>query len=206
MTTYPVHFIVERPMRFTRVQLLIRLIAFLLLGMLSVSFGTIFAFVFVALPLYAAIRLASLGSAPAYFREDGPRVQKMLHWLASVCAWVGLVADKLPAREAHETVSLSIEDTSPQPTVGTAVLRLVTGLPSALVLIVLGWIGMFVWVWAALSILFAERVGPGAFNYLVGLQRWSVRLLAYQACLVDAYPPFSFTEAPPVLPEARAMA
>ncbi len=63
-------------------------------------------------------------------------------------------------------------------------------------LAILCWIGVFVWLWAALSILLFERVGPDAFGYLVGLQRWSIRLLAYQASLVDEYPPFSFTEPP----------
>jgi len=43
-------------------------------------------------------------------------------------------------------------------------------------------------------ILVAQRVGPHAFAYLVGLQRWSIRLLAYQASLVDEYPPFSLSE------------
>ena len=46
--------------------------------------------------------------------------------------------------------------------------------------------------------------GPAAFNYLVGLQRWSIRLLAYQASLVDEYPPFSFADAPIEMPTARA--
>jgi hypothetical protein len=66
-----------------------------------------------------------------------------------------------------------------------------------------GWLGVFVWLWAALSILLFQRVGPHAFGYLVGVQRWSVRLLAYQASLVDEYPPFSFSDAPPAaLPRA----
>jgi hypothetical protein len=206
MTPYPVHFNAARPEHYSRVQLLLRLVVFVALGTLSVSFGTIFALVYIALPLYAAVRLASFGSAHAYVREDGPRVTKGLHWLASLFAWVGLVADRLPAREAHETVWLSVDETMPQPTPGTAIVRILTSLPSALVLMLLGWLGMFVWLWAALSVLVAERVGPRAFHYLVGLQRWSVRLLAYQACLVDIYPPFSFSEASPMLPEARAMA
>lgn len=42
-----------------------------------------------------------------------------------------------------------------------------------------------------------------ASAYLLGLQRWSVRMLAYQACLTDAYPPFSFADTPAVA-EARA--
>jgi hypothetical protein len=206
MIPYPVHFSAPQPERFTRLQLLLRIAVFVALGMVSVSFGTIFAFVYLALPLYAASRLASLGDARTYLREDGPRVTRALHWLASVFAWVGLVADRLPAHRAEETVYLEIDDTWPEPTTSTAITRILTGLPSAFVLMILGWLGMFVWLWAALSILFVARVGAWPFQYLVGLQRWSVRLLAYQASLVDVYPPFSFSDTTPVLPEAKAMA
>ena len=88
----------------------------------------------------------------------------------------------------------TIDDDAPHATAGQALLRVLTGLPSALVLMMLCWIGLLVWLWATLSILIAERMPAGAFTCLVGLQRWSVRLLAYQACLVDAYPPFSLFE------------
>lgn len=67
----------------------------------------------------------------------------------------------------------------------------------------LGAIGVLVWLWAALSVLVGERVGAGAFRYLVGLPRWSLRLLAYQASLVEAYPPFPLAPEPH-LPPARA--
>lgn len=196
MLAYPVHFAVKAPGRVTPVQLGVRLVAFIVLGTLGLSFGTIFTIAYVALPTYAAARLASLGSADAYLREDGPRIQVLLRWLASVSAWAGLVADRLPVESPDELLTLSIDDAAARPTATAALLRIVTGLPSALVLMVLGAIGVLVWIWAALSILSARRIGPQAFEYLVGLQRWSVRLLAYQACLVDAYPPFSFTDTP----------
>ena len=123
----------------------------------------------------------------------------------AVCAWAGLVAERLPSRSPAETVTIEVEDTPHRAlTPSTAIWRIAAGLPSALVLAILCWLGMFVWLWAALTILFTERVGPGAFHYLVGLQRWSIRLLAYQAALVDEYPPFSFSDAAPVLPATRA--
>lgn len=79
---------------------------------------------------------------------------------------------------------------------------MLVGLPSALILMLLYSIGALVWLWAALSILVTERVGQGSFDYLVGLQRWTVRLLAYQSSLIDDYPPFSFSDVSPVLPSA----
>jgi hypothetical protein len=197
LTAYPVHYSVARPDRFTRVQLLVRFAVFIVLGMLGLSFATIFALAYLALPVYAAVRIGSLGTGRDYAREDRRRVFGLLQWFASLSAWVGLVAERLPARSPDETVSLTVEDMTPRTTAGSASLRILTGLPSALVLMVHCWLGVFVWLWAAISILFRERVGPGAFAYLVGLQRWSVRLLAYQACLVDVYPPFSLSDHSP---------
>jgi hypothetical protein len=206
MTTYPVRYNVKQPERFTRLQLLTRVVAFIALGALGLSFGSLFAFAFLALPVYAASRLAYRDDARAYLDEDGPRVVKALHWFAALSAWAGLITEALPGRQPEEAVSLRVEDTGVRPTAPSAIWRVLLGLPSALVLMLLYWVGAFVWLWAALSILVTERVGRGAFDYLVGLQRWTVRLLAYQASLVDDYPPFSFSDIPPALPEATTTA
>ncbi|MBZ0235321.1 MAG: DUF4389 domain-containing protein [Deltaproteobacteria bacterium] len=205
MQAHPVHFHVPYPARMTRLQLLVRLVAFVALGILGVSFATLFVCAFVALPAFAAVRLGGR-SADAYLAADGPRVAQVLRWIAAVSAWIGLLTDRLPARSADETVQLEITRTG-QPTASSAIWRVLTGLPSALVLGLLGFLGSFVWMWAALTILVSERVGRGAFHFLEGLQRWSVRLLAYQASLVDEYPPFSFADTPaPTLPLARTSA
>jgi hypothetical protein len=205
MSDYPVHYGVERPERFTRLQLFIRFVAFCALGVIGLSFGTVFLFAYLALPVFAASRLSARGDPEAYVERDGPRVTSVLRWFAAVCAWAGLIAEHLPGRSPAETVMLEVHG-SARPTPGSAMWRVITGIPSAFVLGFLCFIGIFVWLWAALSILFVQRVGSGAFHYLVGLQRWSLRLLAYQASLVDEYPPFSFADgAAPLLPTARAM-
>lgn len=196
MKAYPLRYHLERPPTYSRVQLLVRLLAFCVLGMLGTSFGSLFALGYLALPVFAAIRLASRDPA-LYAREDGPRILTGLRWLAAVAAWTALVAETLPAREPSETLSLELDGfTHPTPT--TAMWRLIRGIPSALVLAVLGAIGVLVWLWAALTILVDRRVGARAFWYLSGLQRWSIRLLAYQASLVDEYPPFSLDEVGPI--------
>lgn len=207
MRAYPVHFGVARAARFTRLQLLVRLAVFLVLGMVGLSFGTIFGIAYLALPIYAAIRISSLGSPGAYALVEAPRTARALRWFAAVSGWAGLVVERLPAHDPDESVALHVDATEHESTAGSALARIVTGLPSALVLLLVGCVGVLVWLWAAMSILFVERVGLGAFSFLVGLQRWCVRLLAYQACLVDAYPPFTLSEGPPgELPHATAMA
>ena len=205
-TGYPVHYTIEPPGHCSRLQLAARVLAFCALGLLGISFGTLFAVAFLALPVYAASRLSGGRSPDRYLAEDGSRIVRGLRWWAAISAWAGLVAEQLPARTPDEVVRLEVEPSGARPTPGGVLVRVLTGLPSALVLALLAWIGGLVWLWAALTILIGERIGDGAFRYLAGLQRWSVRLLAYQAGLVDAYPPFGFAEAPPpALPTARAM-
>jgi hypothetical protein len=207
MSTYPVHYHVVPPAGFSRLQLLVRFVAFIALGMLGLSFGAFFCFFYLALPAYAASRLIAHGAEPRkYLTEDGPRLIGVLRWFAALGAWTGLVAEQLPSRSPDETIRIEVEPAASVPTPGSVLVRVITSIPSAFVLGILCSIGVFVWTWAALSILFAERIGPGAFAYLTGLQRWSVRLLAYQAGLVDVYPPFSFSDLPPAaLPVARAV-
>lgn len=200
MTLYPVRYDVPRPLFFSRLQLLIRLIAFFAIGALGISFGAIFAAAYVALPAFAAARISAEGGVK-YVERDGGRVTAALLWFAAVSAWAGLIAEAPPLSSPNETVHLEIEG-RPMGTAGSALWRLVTGLPSAFVLALLCGLGVLVWMWAALTVLLSERVGERAFLYLVGLQRWSIRLLAYQASLVDEYPPFSFKDAAPVLPDA----
>ena len=198
---YPVHYHVARPARFTRLQLAVRIVAFCALGVLGISFGALFLFLYLALPAFAATRLGARDAA-SYLDADRPRVVRALSWVALISAWTGLVIDRLPDGPSHSPIELELEGTS-HPTAGSALARVITGLPSAIVLAILGCIGSLVWLWAALSVLFTEHVGEHAHAYLVGLQRWSIRLLAYQASLVDEYPPFSFTDDVPA-PAASA--
>jgi hypothetical protein len=192
--TYPVRYHVEPPQRFTRIQLLIRVAAFCVLGMVGLSFGAVFVSAYLALPVLAAARISSR-TPEDYVRDDGPDLFAALRWFAAASAWAGLIAERLPSRSPDETVRIEVDATvQPRPTPKSAMWRIVTGLPSALVLAVLCGVGTLVWLWAALSILFVQRVGSGAFNFLAGLQRWSIRLLAYQASLVDEYPPFALSD------------
>ena len=74
MSAYPVHYAIDRPERFTRVQLAARLIAFIALGVIGLSFGTVFVFAYLALPVFAASRLAANPDPERYLGQDGPRV------------------------------------------------------------------------------------------------------------------------------------
>lgn len=202
---YQTHYFVQKPLRFTRIQLAVRFVAFCALAVLGISFGMIFLFAYLALPAFAASRLAVHRDPEQYLLKDGPMVLRAIRWFAAVSAWAGLVADQLPGRTPDETVTIDVEGTA-FPRMSSALWRVITGLPSAFVLLLLGVVGGFVWLWAAVNILFTQQIGPHAFNYLVGLQRWSIRLIVYQASLVDEYPPFSFADVAPPAPQPQASA
>jgi hypothetical protein len=53
-----------------------------------------------------------------------------------------------------------------------------------------------VWVIAAIWVLIAETYPESLYGFQRGIVRWTARLLAYLASLVDTYPPFSLETGP----------
>jgi hypothetical protein len=51
-----------------------------------------------------------------------------------------------------------------------------------------------VWFVSWFAILFTGRYPRGLFDFYVGGQRWSYRIMVYFMLLTDAYPPFSFEQ------------
>ncbi|MGH4026971.1 MAG: DUF4389 domain-containing protein [Pseudonocardiaceae bacterium] len=52
-----------------------------------------------------------------------------------------------------------------------------------------GMIGLFVLI-AALALLFTGRYPPGVYDLVLGMSRWSLRVIAYATLMTDTYPPF----------------
>jgi len=169
------------------------MLAVIALSVIGVSTGGLFYMLYLGLPVFAAVRISSLGSCNAYVTQDRPRILFALRWAAAVTAWLALVVDRLPSGSPDETIRLNVEG-QPDQTPSSAAWRVLLGLPSALVLGLLSLFGALVWLWAALAILLSQSVPRSAWAYLAGLQRYTYRLLAYQAALVDDYPPFALSE------------
>jgi hypothetical protein len=70
--------------------------------------------------------------------------------------------------------------------------RIITAIPHAIVLAILGVVAAILAIIAAVMILVGESYPEGIFDFLRGYVRWQARVYAYLAGLVDEYPPFAF--------------
>jgi hypothetical protein len=69
-------------------------------------------------------------------------------------------------------------------------------IPHYLVLLVLGIGALFVVIFSFFAVLFTGRYPKGMFDYMVGVHRWALRVVAYTDLMVDPYPPFTLADDP----------
>jgi hypothetical protein len=192
-TNYPVSVEVTSPPRFDRVQLLLRFALGIGLGWLGITAGWLVGVLFVVLPLIAAITISSV-SGERYTAEIAPRMERALTWLLQLSAYMMLLVDRFPAGE-DAPVRIGYRYTG-RPTAGSALLRLLTSIPSGVVLCFLWFVSGVLWMVSAVTVLFAESVPGSILAYQRGVLRWNARLVAYHASFVEEYPPFTLdTEA-----------
>jgi Domain of unknown function (DUF4389) len=69
-------------------------------------------------------------------------------------------------------------------------------IPHYIVLIFLGIGAAIVAFIAFFAVLFTGRYPEGLWDYMVGVQRWGMRVASYHLLMVDEYPPFSLEDDP----------
>jgi hypothetical protein len=69
-------------------------------------------------------------------------------------------------------------------------------IPHYIALLVLGIGAIFVAIASFFVVLFTGRYPEGMFNYMVGVHRWGLRVVAYTDFMVDPYPPFTLEDDP----------
>jgi hypothetical protein len=188
----PVTFDIERRSTMSRPHVFLRILILALVSWIAGTAGWL-GLVYLGFPVAAATLIAQKGGE-RYLKEDGERVSGWVAFIVGVLGYVAFLTDELPGG-GRQPVRLEISR-SGSPTIGTALLRIVKAIPSALVLGLLGVASTVVWVIAAFSILVSESYHQSLWNFQSGVIRWEARLLAYLASLVETYPPFSLDTGP----------
>lgn len=198
MTPYPVQLEVSSPPQFERIQLLVRFAITITLGWLGITAGWLTCLLFLALPIVAAVVISTKG-ADFYLQTTSAKLWPVLTWLLSFAAYMLLLTDRVPVDE--DSLKTELHPTG-RPTIGSALLRVIFSIPSAIALCFLGFVSFVLWCIALGSILFTARVPESILSWQAGYLRWMARLVAYHASLVEDYPPFSFGERTTTLPPA----
>jgi hypothetical protein len=135
------------------------------------------------------------------FRKKYPRWWydwnlQLTRFLARVWVYAALLRDEYPSTDEEQAVHLDFPyPDAKQLSRGLPLIKWFLAIPHYIVLFFL-WIGAVVSIIIAwFAILFTGRYPKTLFDYVVGVQRWSLRVEAYAFLLVtDQYPPFSLSE------------
>ena len=183
MTEYPVTFdVVARPEKFQRPHVLIAILVAMVLGV-------VMWIAYVVFPIMAAIWISQKGSEK-FLDEDGPKMTGWVRSIVTYYAYVFFLIGRLPSEGVQEQVKFEVQRGG-SPSVGSALLRWIYSIPSAIVLGLLGAVSEILWVIAAIMVLVQENYPDGIYNFQRGVVRWEARLLAYHTSLVEQYPPFA---------------
>jgi hypothetical protein len=131
------------------------------------------------------------------FRRKYPRWwfdfnRELVRFSARVAAYAALLTDRYPATDEEQDVRLTLpEPDTAQLNRWLPLVKWLLAIPHYIVLAFL-YIGVVIAVIAAwFAILFTGRYPRGLFDYVVGVGRWHLRVVAYAFALVtDEYPPF----------------
>jgi len=183
MSDHPVQLEVTIPSRTARLHVVTRLALMVALGVLGTSAVT--WAVYLAIPAVVALVISQKGG-DRYLADTSGTIVKVLRWFASAYAYLWMLTDMLPTAEGG-SVELHV---SPEghPTMGSALLRLVTSLPALLVLAVLSAVAGLLWIVAAVVVLARQRMPAGIARFIAVVLRFQFRLVAYHLSLVDRYP------------------
>jgi hypothetical protein len=193
-------FDVERPERFERSQLALRFVLLLLLGLLGGSLAWIFAVAYLALPAAAAVFVSQHGP-DRYLAEDAPRVTRWVHALLVFYSYLALLTDELrfdQVGQRERPVRFEVQPDG-QPTVGSALLRLLYSIPATLLLLLLGLLSGLLWLVSVVLVLVRRDYPDSIYQFQRAVYRYLARLFAYHASLVDEYPSMEFEQRAPIV-------
>lgn len=178
-------FDVVQPERFGRVGVPLRVIV-LALFFVPGSLNWLAALVY--LPITTAVLVRDKGGK-RFFDEDAKRVTDLLRWIIGIYAYFALLTDSLSLDAPEGAIRFEVEPAG-SPTPRSALGRMATSLPSAIVFAVVGIGALGVWLLANLLVLVTGNYPKALYGYQRAVNRWQAHLLSYHSSLVDTYPPF----------------
>jgi hypothetical protein len=133
------------------------------------------------------------------FRKKYPRWwfdwnRELLRFTQRVYAYFLLLSDEYPSTDEQQYVHLEIEYPNAESDLGRGMplVKWFLAIPHYIVLFFLYIGAFFAVVFAWFAILFTGRYPRSLFDFVVGVERWGLRVAAYGFLLVtDKYPPFS---------------
>jgi hypothetical protein len=200
-TPYAARLTVDYPERLDRLTTLLRAIWILPIAVIwslvagsgdgGRTGGMLFGGLWLAIVLMIAVRLV-------YPRWWFDFARELTRFGARVGAYLALLTDRVPSTVDEQSVHLEIDfpDVRRDLNRWLPLVKWLLAFPHYVVLAFL-WIGAVVAVVVAwFAILITGRYPRALFDYVVGVNRWSLRVSAYAFLLVtDRYPPFSLKEA-----------
>jgi Domain of unknown function (DUF4389) len=188
-SSYPVLLQAGYPAHYERIQVLYRFLLLIALGVLHRTVGSVAFILYLFLPIVAAISISRNGGI-ALRNEDKHWFNSIIDWAVSFYAYFLFVTDRFPYRPDERSAWLSVQVIG-APRIGSALGRLVTTLPHAIVLSLLGFAASVIALVIGVAVLATGRCPDGLHTFQREVVAWIGRVLAYHASLVDAYPPFS---------------
>jgi hypothetical protein len=118
---------------------------------------------------------------------------ELTRFTTRIGAYLALLDDSYPSTDEAQSVHLDIDrPDGSRLSRWMPLIKWLLAIPHLVILLVLGIGAFFVVVLAWFAILFTGRYPRWAFDYVVGVFRWSLRVQAYAVLLTtDEYPPFS---------------
>ena len=116
---------------------------------------------------------------------------------ARVVCYLALLRDEYPSTDEEQAVHIEIPypDVKKDLNQWLPLVKWFLAIPHYIVLFFLGIAAIFVVIMTWFAILFTGRYTKGFFDFVVGVMRWSLRVMAYAALLTtDEYPPFTLRE------------
>ena len=132
------------------------------------------------------------------FRQKYPRWWfdwnlELMRFSARVGVYLALMEDRYPSTDEHQAVHLDLPYPDARNDINRwlPLVKWLLAIPHYVVLFFLYIAAFFVVIAAWFVILFTGRFPRGMFDFLVGVGRWTNRVIAYAHVLVtDRYPPF----------------